>query len=115
MSAWSHKRGDLDVEAIGPFSTYELVVNGWTVPGVSSYRVDVRTVAFVCGSYAYDIPEERAGAFADWLANVVAVSMGWTCHPSASWNPPDAAPFRSLPWHRAIRLNEIPNAETSDE
>ena len=109
--AWNERQGDLDVESVGPFQEYRLVVNGWTVPGVSSRIVDTRTVSFVCGEYGIDVPQEQAGRYADWIAHVVATTLGWTCHPkSPDWKPAGREgepPFKLLPWKRLIGLSMV--------
>lgn len=101
------KRGDLDVESVGPFDHYPVMVNGWSVPYLQArYREDGVTVT-LDGRFGLDLPTELGGTVISFLADAIAIALGWSCHPRRDWEPPagyqspnGVPPFRSLPWFR---------------
>lgn len=97
-----------NAESIGPFHRYPLVVNGWTVPNVEAkLRNGGEKVTFTLDHrIEIDVPHEVAGSLAPWIADVVAVSMGYGCHPRETFSPgepmPESVGRRALPWRHMV-------------
>jgi hypothetical protein len=98
---FADRRGDLDVESIGPFERFPLVVNGWTVPHLEAQnKRDGGVYVSLDNRFGLDLPDELAGPVLSFMANVVAVAMGYPCHPRRGEEPPQSSP----PWHRLSPL-----------
>lgn len=103
-----------NAESIGPFHRYPLVVNGWTVPNVQAKLLpgsNGTLVTFTLDNrLAVDVPHEVAGSLAPWIADVVAVSMGYGCHPREGFAPgepmPESVGRRALPWSHMVGIAE---------
>lgn len=97
------RRGDRDVQSVGPFERYPTMVNGWTVPYLeASYRDDGSVTLSLDQRLAIDVPADLAGQVIEFVADAIAIAAGWSCHPTASnWTPEnDVPPLRSVPWHQ---------------
>lgn len=108
-------RGDYDVEPVGPFSRYPVVVNGWTVKGLQAQYADDGSVSLVLDErFALDVPADRAASVIEFVADALAIGRGWSCHPrSENWTPDnEIPPMRLVPWHqlRGITFTEEDDA-----
>jgi hypothetical protein len=104
----------MSAQIIGPFELYDLVVDGYRVPGVEAQENDGGTVTFIVDRrMAWTIP---AGSFEDvaaLVANVYAIGAGLTCAPSDAYGEPAGADL--LPaLARFSRVHEIASVESSE-
>jgi len=93
---------DFRVTFPGPFSHHDVVVNGWSVPFVkASFRPDdenhVRLI--LDDRMALDLTADEAERLTPFLADAIAVALGYGAHPregmeSLSEHAPHAAPRR---------------------
>lgn len=95
------RRGDRDVQSVGPFDHYETMVNGWTVPGLQARYQDDGSVSLTLDRrLGIDVPADLAGQVIGFVADAIAIALGWSCHPtSPDWTPDnDVPPIRLMPW-----------------
>jgi len=91
-----------DYQIVGPFQSYRVIVDGRRVPFLEALPVNGGKVSLLLdGRYALDISVADADAFIPWVADAIAVAMGYTCHPRAGKEPLRAGPFppsHSIDW-----------------
>jgi hypothetical protein len=67
---------------VGPFQTWEIVVNGSTVPYLTARpKRDGAVHVTLDHRFGLDLSEEEAEKVVPFLADVIAVALGYTCHP----------------------------------
>jgi hypothetical protein len=90
----------------GPFSRHEVVVDGWSVPFLHAHPTgdhDESVMVVIDNRLAATFSVEEAERFVPFLADAIAVALGYTCHPSE-----DAAqPLVKQPQPRPVRMNSI--------
>jgi len=83
-----------DYEIAGPFESHRVIVDGRRVPFLEALPVNGGKISLLLDSrYAIDIPVADAGAFIPWIADCIAVAMGYTCHPRSGMEPMRSSPF----------------------
>jgi hypothetical protein len=96
-------QGDAPVEYIGPFEEHRVVVSGWEVPlleatfspgGMVSLTLDRR--------FGLDVPVADAERVVPFLANAIAIALGYAAHPRD-----DMAEPKPLPVVRPRRLRPL--------
>ena len=94
------QRGDRDVRSVGPFKRFPVVVNGWTVPYLQArYIVDSEPSMVwltLDNRLSVDVPADLAGQVIGFVADAIALGMGYPCHPRSS----DTPSVPKLPWRR---------------
>jgi hypothetical protein len=82
-----------DVEYVGPFDDWRVVVDGRRVPFLSARPVDGGKVDLTLDDrYGLLVDVETAEKVIPFLADAIAVAMGFTCHPRAGWDGPRPRP-----------------------
>ena len=78
----------------GPFSQHSVVVDGWKVPLIHAQPCgdnDENVMLVIDDRLAATFTVDEAERFVPFLADAIAVALGYTCHPSgdetANWNP----------------------------
>lgn len=92
------------VDFIGPFERHEVVIDGWKVPHIDADLLPGGRV-HICldNRFGIDLTVEEANRFVPFLADSIAVAMGYTCHPRDGWEGPLArSPF--------VRMNALGDA-----
>ena len=93
------------VDFVGPFERWDVVVDGRKVPflecrprkgGEIDLGLDHR--------YGLILDVATAERVVPFLADAIAIAMGYTCHPRPGW---DAAELRP-PFPRSVGLGEMP-------
>lgn len=83
-----------DYQIVGPFQSHRVIVDGRRVPFLEALPVNGGKISLLLdGRYALDISVADADAFIPWIADAIAVAMGYTCHPRAGKEPLRASPF----------------------
>lgn len=93
----------------GPFSAHEVVVDGWSVPHLKAHPCgenDESIMLVIDSRLAATFTVGEAERFVPFLADAVAVALGYTCHPKS-----DEEPLR-LPQPRPMRMHGIVAAST---
>ena len=95
------------VDYPGPFSQHDVVVNGWTVPLVQAQTYDGDQITLVLDNrFGLDLSLSEAERVVPFLADAIAIALGYSAHPSVD----DDAP-RDLPHLRPRRVHTIAGVE----
>jgi len=100
-----------DVSFPGPFTHHEVVVNGWSVPFLAAQPTganDENVMLILDQRIAITVSVEEAERFVPFLADAVAVALGYTAHPRR-----DEEPTRN-PQPRPVRMHGIGAVETEN-
>jgi hypothetical protein len=82
-----------DVDFIGPFESRRVVVNGHQVPLLSAGINNGGNVELTLDDrIALTLDVAVAEEVIPFLADAIAVAMGYTCHPMADWDAPKPLP-----------------------
>jgi hypothetical protein len=83
-----------DYEIIGPFKSHWVVVNGRQVPYLEAEPANGGIIRLTLDQrYALDVPVADAGRIIPFIADCIAVGMGYTCHPRREAEPARLTPF----------------------
>jgi hypothetical protein len=90
----------------GPFSRHDVVVNGWRVPllhaHLSSQNEESVTLV-VDDRLASTFTVDEAERFVPFLADAIAVALGYPCHPTEDAEQP----LIKQPQPRPVRVHQI--------
>jgi hypothetical protein len=84
----------------GPFSHHEVVVDGWSVPHLYAHPCgdhDASVMLVLDRRLAITVTVEEAERFVPFLADAIAIALGYTAHPRADETPnwrPQPRPMR---------------------
>ena len=96
-----HADGDVSrIDYVGPWNTYDVVVDGRRVPYVEATPLDGGRVDLTLDRrYGLVLSVDEAERFLPFLANAIAIAAGFTCHPTTERDGPlPSHPFpRSTP------------------
>jgi hypothetical protein len=86
------------VEYPGPFSSHVVVVNGWQVPYLNATPLNGGRVHLnLDHRFGVDLTIEEAERVVPFLADCLAVALGYTCHPGLEVpDPPRRKPFTRM-------------------
>ena len=89
-------------EITGPIQTRKVLVDGRAVPFLEAAPVNGGKISLLLdGRYGLDISVADAEAFVPWIADAIAIALGYTCHPRAGIKPLRSTPFppsHSIDW-----------------
>jgi hypothetical protein len=88
----------------GPFSHHDVVVNGWKVPLVHAHPCgehDESVMLVLDNRLAETFTVEEAERFVPFLADAIAIALGYTAHPRGEEE------FERKPQPRPVRVNGI--------
>ncbi len=69
----------------GPFSGHDVVVNGWRVPLVKAHvPAEDRVQLVLDDRLAADFSTDEAERFVPFLADAIAIALGYPSHPSGN-------------------------------
>jgi hypothetical protein len=81
-------------EITGPFQSRKVLVGGRAVPFLEACPVQGGKISLLLdGRYGLDISVADADTFIPWIADAIAVALGWTCHPRPGMEPLRSSPF----------------------
>lgn len=85
------------VELHGPSDEQSVTVDGWSVPFLTASPMNGGKVDLSLDQrYGLILTVEEFERFVPFLADAIAIALGYTCHPRADWD----APKRRYPMHR---------------
>jgi hypothetical protein len=83
-----------DYEITGPIESRRVIVDGRRVPFLEALPLNGGMIGLLLdGRYSIDISVADADAFVPWIADAIAIAMGYTCHPRRGKEPLRASPF----------------------
>jgi hypothetical protein len=84
------------VEYIGPFESHRVVVDGWQVPLLEAEpRPGGQITLTLDQRYDLDLPLADAERIVPFIANAIAIALGYASHPDAGAGEPQLlAPVR---------------------
>ena len=89
-------------EITGPVQTRKVLVDGRAVPFLEAALPAGGKISLLLdGRYGLDVSIADAEAFIPWIADAIAVALGWTCHPRVGMKPLRSSPFppsHSIDW-----------------
>lgn len=89
------------IEYVGPFNEWRVVVDGWQVPFLSCIPLDGGKVDLdLDGRYGLILDVATAERVVPFLADAIAIALGFTCHPREDW----VAPKTRYPMRRSRPL-----------
>jgi hypothetical protein len=90
----------------GPFERHEVTVDGWSVPLLHAHPTgdhDESVMLVLDGRLALTVSVEEAERFVPFLADAIAVALGYTSHP----NEDTERPLLRQPQPRPVRMHSI--------
>jgi hypothetical protein len=88
----------------GPYTQHDVVVDGWRVPFLQAELVGEDRVQLVLDQrFAMELDSAEAEKLIPFLADAVAVALGFGSHPRADTEPP----LERLPYPRPIRVSAL--------
>jgi hypothetical protein len=90
----------------GPFTHHEVVVDGWAVPLLQAQPTgenDESVMLILDKRLAVTVSVEEAERFVPFLADAIAIALGYTCHP----NEDAEQPLVKQPQPRPVRMHGI--------
>jgi hypothetical protein len=82
-----------DVNFVGPFESWRVVVNGHQVPLLSAeIRNGGKVELTLDDRIALTLDVVTADEVIPFIADAIAVAMGYTCHPKDDWDAPKPLP-----------------------
>lgn len=105
------------INYVGPFNYHEVVLDGWSVPLLHAHPGDGdqedRIMLVIDHRLAATFTLEEAERFVPFLADAIAVALGYGAHPNEE-TPSGALPHR---FHhpRPVRMHGITSVHTEGE
>ena len=82
------------VEFVGPFQHHEVVVDGWSVPLLEAHpQPGGKVVVSLDQRYQVEMSLTEADRFLPFVANAIAVALGFACHPNFDTEPKNSPPL----------------------
>jgi hypothetical protein len=83
-----------DYEIIGPFESHRVIVGGRRVPFLGAYPVNGGRISLVLDNrLGMEVSVADAETIIPFIADCIAVGMGYACHPGADEEPRRLTPF----------------------
>ena len=95
----------------GPFTQHQVVVDGWAVPLLHAHpggEHDENIMLVVDNRLALTVSVEEAERFVPFLADAMAVALGYSAHPREDEEP------NWLPQPRPVRIHGIGAVESEE-
>lgn len=106
MSAPDTPAPSFRVSFPGPFTRHEVVVDGWAVPLLHAQPCgehDESVMLILDSRLAITVSVEEAERFVPFLADAIAVALGYTSHP----NEDAEQPLVKQPQPRPVRMRSL--------
>lgn len=83
-----------EYEITGPMTIRDVLVDGRKVPFLQAAPANGGIISLLLdGRYGLDVTVADAEAFIPWIADAIAVALGYTCHPRQGREPLRSSPF----------------------
>lgn len=101
-----------NVEFVGPFETTKVVVEGRTVPFLTAHvRAGGDVSLTLDDRFGLDLSVFEYEQVVPFIANCIAVALGYTCHPPADWDEP----IKSHPFTRLVGVGSVETHDPFEE
>ena len=104
MESWSKP----DVEFFGPIERYDVLIDGRRVPFVEAKPMNGGMIHLTVGTAALDCSVAEAESMLPFVADAIAVALGYVSHPLADQDDPVVQP-------RFVRVHSIFTETPPDE
>ena len=95
---------EFSVSFPGPFTHHDVVVNGWRVPYLQAHMTaEDRVMVVIDRRLAAEFSVEEAERFVPFLADAIAIAMGYGAHPDES----TPQPLPRAPYPRPERVVDV--------
>jgi hypothetical protein len=95
---------EFQVSFPGPFTHHDVVVNGWRVPYVQAHMAaEDRVMLVIDRRLAAEFSVDEAERFVPFLADAIAVAMGYGAHPDDR----TPRPLSRAPYPRPERVVDV--------
>jgi len=85
------------MEILGPFTSHRVIVDGRQVPFLDAEPANGGRICLTLDDrYGLDISVADAERIVPFIADCIAVALGYVCHPRPGAEPGRLSPFRSL-------------------
>jgi hypothetical protein len=89
-----------EYEIVGPFETHRVIVGGRRVPFLQAHPMNGGRISLILDNrLGVDVSVADAETVIPFIADCIAVALGYTCHPQADQEPTPSVPFPRT--HRA--------------
>jgi hypothetical protein len=103
--------GPFRVSFPGPFRSHDVVVNGWKVPLLQASLIgEDRIDLLLDGRFALELSTDEAERLVPFLADAIAVALGFGSHPQEDAKPP----IDHFPHLRPRRVTELLSVDSAD-
>jgi hypothetical protein len=89
-------------EITGPFQVRKVLVSDRAVPFLEACPLAGGKISLLLdGRYGLDVSVADAETFIPWIADAIAIALGYTCHPRPGKEPLRSSPFppsHSIDW-----------------
>jgi hypothetical protein len=84
-----------DYEIVGPFESHRVIVGGHRVPFLEAQPMNGGIISLTLDHrYVLDVPVADADRVIPFIADCIAVALGYTCHPRPGMEPLRSTPFQ---------------------
>lgn len=81
-------------EITGPVQRRDVLVDGRKVPFLAAYPENGGIISLILDDrYGLEVTVADAEAFIPWIADAIAIALGYTCHPRPGKEPLRSGPF----------------------
>lgn len=88
-----------DVEYVGPVTDHRVIVDGFAGPFLGASPINGGKIDFTLDDrFALTLGIAEAEMIIPFLADAIAIGLGYTCHPRADWEGPRPL-TRIKRWH----------------
>lgn len=91
------------LEFVGPFEQHRVILHDHEVPFLSAYPRAGQVYLGLDARFGIDLTMAEAERFVPFLADAIAVALGYTCHPC----PECPEPGKRLPFPRTVGLGSL--------
>jgi hypothetical protein len=100
-----------DVQYVGPFEEWEVVVDGWTVPYLTSRPLSGGSVSLsIDKRYRLRLDRVEAERIVPFIADAIAVALGYSGHPRREWEGPRSGYQMHKVSPLLLKQNDCPDA-----
>lgn len=87
----------MSVQLVGPITTYAVVLDGWVVPALTASAEPGGMIRLCLDQrITVDIPVADADPIVEFIADAIAIGLGYASHPRSESEPALRTPFARM-------------------